>query len=142
MQITFRQGGRPARARLSTRFGPVDLWIGQLCESLIEPDRTHTLNVVKYGYHLAQAGVTEPALRWEYDGQVADHEAAWSRYHLQGPIELKLGAMPGPILSEVHLPTGWVPLQEVLRFCIVDLGVEPLSRDWRATLDRPSGRSG
>lgn len=29
-----------------------------------------------------------------------------------------------------HLPTGYVPFEEVLRFCIADLGVPPLAEDW------------
>lgn len=37
--------------------------------------------------------------------------------------------------SKVHLPTGVVPLQDVLRFAIADLEVEPLRDDWRAVLD-------
>jgi hypothetical protein len=37
-------------------------------------------------------------------------------------------------LNDLHLPTGWVPVEEVLRFCIVDLGVRPLGRDWNEVL--------
>jgi hypothetical protein len=28
--------------------------------------------------------------------------------------------------NDWHLPTGWVPIEEIIRFCIVDLGVPPL----------------
>ena len=38
------------------------------------------------------------------------------------------------LLNELHLPTGWVPIEEVLRFCIDDLGVRPLSPGWHETL--------
>jgi len=38
------------------------------------------------------------------------------------------------LLNDLHLPTGWVRLEEVLRFCIVDLGVRPLSPRWHEAL--------
>jgi hypothetical protein len=47
------------------------------------------------------------------------------------------GSLAGIDLSKAHLPTGVVPLQEILRFAIVDLGVEPLRGDWRAVLAAP-----
>jgi len=37
-------------------------------------------------------------------------------------------------LNDLHLPTGFVTVEEVLRFCIVDLAVKPLSDEWDATL--------
>lgn len=37
-------------------------------------------------------------------------------------------------LQHWHPPTGWVTLEEVLRFCIVDLGVIPLSDRWSQIL--------
>ena len=37
-------------------------------------------------------------------------------------------------LNDLHLPTGYVAFEEVLRFCIVDLHVRPLAEDWDQTL--------
>ncbi|HEX5166289.1 MAG TPA: hypothetical protein VFV93_12885 [Thermomicrobiales bacterium] len=51
----------------------------------------------------------------------------WCRNHLQGPIPIAIGGKRVS-LNDWHLPTGWVPIEEVIRFCIVDLGVEPLDR--------------
>jgi hypothetical protein len=39
-----------------------------------------------------------------------------------------------PIVG-LHLPTGFVALEDVLRFCIVDLGVNPLSDGWHDVLE-------
>ncbi len=34
-------------------------------------------------------------------------------------------------LDKAHVPTGWVTIEEVIRFLIVDLGVEPpCGSDW------------
>ena len=44
------------------------------------------------------------------------------------------GALQGINLAEAHLPTGPVVLPDVLRFAIVDLGVDPLRDDWREVL--------
>jgi hypothetical protein len=37
-------------------------------------------------------------------------------------------------LNDLHLPTGYVPFEEVLRFCIADLGVSPFAEDWDSVL--------
>ena len=132
MQVAFKQAGLPTQARLRTRFGRIDLWAGQLCQSTVGDDGLHTLNIVKYAYYLTSPGAHEPTLRWEYDGLTTDPDAQWCRHHLQGPVELPLAGGRRPRLNDFHLPTGWVPIGEVLRFCIVDLGVRPLSPDWEA----------
>jgi hypothetical protein len=36
-------------------------------------------------------------------------------------------------LNAWHLPTGWIAIEEVIRFCIVDLGVRPKA-GWQAVL--------
>jgi len=39
-------------------------------------------------------------------------------------------------LNDLHLPTGWVTIEEVIRFCIVDLGVPTNpAHDWDAVLE-------
>jgi hypothetical protein len=53
--------------------------------------------------------------------------------NLQGPILLSFG--PATVsLNSLHLPTGYVTLEDVIRFCIHDLGMPPLSADWDETL--------
>lgn len=132
IEVTFRQGGQPIRARLRTRFGPMGLYLGQVCEWVLKRDRLHQLRTVKYAYTLTPDGEDEPLLRWEYIRQ-PEPEALWCRHHLQGPVDLQLNRHTAS-LNDLHLPTGYVPFEEVLRFCIIDLGVRPLSRDWDRTL--------
>jgi hypothetical protein len=84
----------------------------------VSDDGLHTLNIVKYAYDLTSPGARERTLRWEYDGLTTDSEARWCRHHLQGPVELPLAGGHRPRLNDFHLPTGWVPIEEVLRFCV------------------------
>ena len=79
IEITFRQAGQPGQALLATRFGPLRLYLGQLCDGI--------------GRHAVS-------------------------------------------LNDLHLPTGYVAVEEILRFCIADLGVRLRSREWdRILLD-------
>jgi hypothetical protein len=33
-------------------------------------------------------------------------------------------------MNRAHAPSGWVTIEELLRFLIVDLGVVPVTRNW------------
>jgi len=80
-----------------------------------------------YGYTVTPHGDTQPVLRWEYDGHREDNPV-WSLNHLQGPIQITVGPTTLP-LNDWHLPTGWVTLEDIIRFCIVDLAAEYRHRD-------------
>lgn len=69
-------------------------------------------------------GRTMLAYHWH---PVGVSPVTWPHLHVSG-------SLAGIDLGKAHLPTGVVPLQDVLRFAIVDLGVEPLRDDWRAVL--------
>ena len=120
VQLAFRQGGRPIEAKLHTRFGMVGLHLAQTCEA--EPIRERKrqpqrLRTVAYRYTLTPAAADDPLLRWEYDKQLSPQ----CRHHLQGTVELMIGRQ-AVRLNDLHLPTGFTTIEEVLRFCIVDLG--------------------
>lgn len=132
IQVTFRQAGQPIEARLQTRFGPIRFSFFQVCESLKTPRGIHELRTIAYRYTLTPGEETEPLLRWEYV-KTPQADALWCRHHLQGPIEFQINGYTVP-LNALHMPTGYVPFEEVLRFCIVDLEVPPLSEDWDRVL--------
>lgn len=106
------------------------LAIGQNCGSVLTKEGPHQLVTVEYRYTLPPEGTDEPLLRWEY---VRQPDGPWCRHHLQGTVPLRIGRET-VTLNDLHLPTGYVTIEEVLRFCIVDLGVEPLAGDWDRTL--------
>lgn len=125
-QLAFRQGGGPVEAMLGTRFGRVGLYLGQTCESTVEGG-LHRLRTVSYRYTLRPEGAEDALLRWEYEKAP---EVPHCRHHLQGTPALEFGRAGTVSLNALHLPTGFTTIEEVLRFCIVDLGAAPLSEDW------------
>jgi hypothetical protein len=133
--IRFRSHGSPGIAVLQTVYGPMELYIGQLCESFIGDDRLHTLRIRSYRYAIFRARDTQPLMRWEFVRYPGD-DARYCRSHFQGPIRMGIVDRDGREgnLQSWHLPTGWVMIEEVLRFCIVDLGVTPLNDDWHRIL--------
>ncbi len=135
VQIAFRQAGLPVEVPLQTRFGPIGLYLGQVCDSVVGRDGFHTLRTIEYRYTLTPEGAPEPLLRWEYT-KFPPPDVEWCRHHLQGrPVQLNIHRYEVG-LNEIHLPTGYVTFEDVLRFCIVDLGVRPLHPDWSTILRR------
>ena len=133
VQLTFRQAGQPITARLATRFGWMGLYLGQVCESVVVSNGLHELRTVEYKYTLTPEGAREPLLRWEYI-RTPPADAQWCRHHLQGTVTLFQRDDQWTLLNDLHLPTGYVAFEDVLRFCIVDLGVVPLAHNWDQTL--------
>jgi hypothetical protein len=52
---------------------------------------------------------------------------------VQGPVELTMGPQKQS-LNNMHLPTGWVRFEEVMRFCIVDLEATQQTKRWNDAL--------
>jgi hypothetical protein len=133
-QVAFRQAGQPATAPLNTKFGPMNLYIGQLCDSVEVKGGGRQLFTTEYQYTLTLEGQPNALLRWEYTRTPPDG-GLWCRHHLQGPVEIPLGRGGAVSLNDLHLPTGYVTIEEVIRFCIVDLEAKVvLSSDWHAIL--------
>ncbi len=132
IHVTFRQAGLPVEAILQTDFGPIRFSFFQVCESVRTPGGLHELRTIAYRYSLAPGYETEPLVRWEYV-KTPPADALWCRHHLQGPVEVQIDGYELS-LNALHVPTGYVPFEEILRFCIVDLGVHPLSADWDRVL--------
>jgi hypothetical protein len=136
MLLTFRQSGKPIRARVKTKFGPMRLNVGHVCQGVVGANSQVRLVTVEYRYTLSRGDEEEPVLRWEYVKDWPDSaKSRWCRHHLQGDIALHFGT-DQVSLNNLHLPTGYVAIEEVIHFCIVDLGVKPLSPKWHATLNQ------
>ncbi|HTF36075.1 MAG TPA: hypothetical protein VK714_20510 [Myxococcota bacterium] len=109
------------------------LYLGQRCETRLV-DGEHQVATLSYQYKLYASGTFTPGderealLRWEYLKHWPTDEDRWCRHHVQGPVNLGLG--DGVLLKDLHLPTGYVVIEDVIRFCVADLGVHPLSDGW------------
>jgi hypothetical protein len=108
--------------------GPIYFSLAQLLDTERNPKtKRQELRTRKYWYHLKDTRDGEAAIRWEYDPAVMPR----CRNHVQfsGPAFVFAGA---PLdLKHLHLPTGWVLMEEVFRFLISELGVRaPCGEGW------------
>ncbi len=118
---------------IRTSYGPMELDLRQTCDPVTDEETgLLTLRTTAYRYTVAPEGDPEPLLRWEFVRFPANPDAAWCRHHFQGPIRLGIQNREGDEanLNRRHLPTSGVATEDVLRFCIADLGVQPLIDDW------------
>lgn len=61
------------------------------------------------------------AFHWHPQSRVS-----WPHLHVRAGVE--------PALATAHIPTGRVPLEDIVRMLIDDLGARPLRDDWRDVL--------
>jgi hypothetical protein len=133
--IGFRQAGIPTTAKLRTRFGEMLLSVGLLCGAARIRQNWFRLFVSEYRYTLTPKESDDPLWRWEYVKNWPRETDRWCRHHVQGDVPIAIGRIRTS-LNDLHLPTGYVTLEEVIRFCLTDLRVRPLSRDWHDILQR------
>lgn len=122
MVFSFRER-EPVAVPIETSFGRLYLYLGQLLEAVPEAQRFR-LRTRRYWYRLQAAPelTAQALLRWEYDTDAP--RSGPPRHHVQMPAYLAAGS--GRLdLDKIHLPTGWVTMEEVIRFAIVELGVKP-----------------
>lgn len=118
---------------LDTNLGTVHLYLGQTLQAQ-KVDSGYRLRTVAYYYKLfsetgTPASQAEPMFRWEYAVQQGPI-AGPCRNHFQiGRVDGRALTPPlgaGKIdLNRVHLPTGWVLIEEVFRFLIHELEMKP-----------------
>ena len=123
-RISFRRGGYSSATTLTSRYGPIGLYIRQTLDANEGQQERVRLRVIDYQYTITPLGADDPLFRWEFV-RFPSSGSFWCRNHLQGPIDIGVGGRMVN-LNDWHLPTGWGPIEEVIRFGIVDLGVPPL----------------
>jgi hypothetical protein len=77
-----------------------------------------------------------PALvRWEYNSREF-RTSPFPRHHIQ--VQAKVESFAGGVLdlNKIHLPSGWITVEEVVRFLITELKVKPFSDDWDDLLQK------
>lgn len=121
--LSFRAGSRVATP-IDTRHGQLYFYLGQALEA-VEENRLFRLKTRAYWYRLQHSpeAKSKAVIRWEYDSTTATHRHA--RHHAQLDATVTLGDSALEF-NKAHLPTGWVTIEEVIRFLIVDLGMQPL----------------
>lgn len=133
-QISFRENNEAIVAPLRN-VNDLFLYIGQTLRVSQQPDKTWKLRTTEYRYRIqgTQDIKDDDCLRWEYvSREVRDNAYCRHHLHLQGDYEL--GDRRRVPLADVHIPTGWVTVEEIIRFMITDLKVPSKSGDWEKLL--------
>ena len=134
MMIGFRETGGPVAVPVKTKsHGTLLLSMHQNVRAVAHKTLGFELQTTKYRYALASSLEEEAPIRWEYDKFLEDGKRH-CRNHLQGTMTIRLGG-GGISLKKSHLPTGWVLIEDVIRFLIVDLGVKAKESGWHDVLE-------
>lgn len=152
--IHLRWCGQPASTRAALEFvnrddgvaaclplrtsghGTLYLAIRQSLLAELDEDGKYILKTAGYSYRLLEENypTAKALIRWEYVGdRAAPH--AYCRHHVHTRSKLPL---KGVYLDfdRLHTPSGWVTIEEVIRFAIHDLDARAARDDWPKTLER------
>jgi hypothetical protein len=89
-----------------------------------------TASTVEYVYELGdQSGDLIAAWHWHPTTTRPDDKSQWPHLHAHGARETLA-------LHKLHLPTGRVSIEAVVRFLIEDLDVTPQRSDWERVLEQ------
>jgi len=132
--VEFWQNGRPVCVRVGRGY---HLYVGQTLEAIEETRSRYRLKTVAYAYRIAEGPSFDDRclFRWEYNAREYKDSLA-PRHHLHIPAQLRCSGNRILDTEELHIPTGWITVEEVIRFLIQELDVKPKSKNWDALLCR------
>lgn len=136
IQLSFREN-QPVAAPIAARYGRLYFYLAQLLEAVHEEDGQHRLRTLQYWYRLQTevSPQTQATIRWEYVR--AAPRNGYERHHVQVPATVPLSSEHSLDLNKIHMPTGWVTIESIIRFLIVDLGFNPPCGDeWPNILEK------
>jgi hypothetical protein len=117
---------------------PWHLFIGQLLRAVALPrSEGYVLKTQRYEYRiqLKESIAEEAVVRFEYVSDEAEPTFQYCRNHIQfhkDYHDLRRDFSP----AKLHIPSGWVTIENVVRFLLTELAAKPLRRDWREVLAR------
>ncbi len=110
--------------------GGLFLAVSQQLEVEAQPDKMWRLRTMEYNYHLLEGPSPDSRwiIRWEYKSHSRQrNEHPRHHVHLATIIDTPAGKMD---FDKLHLSTGWVTIEEVIRFLIAEVGVKPKAHNW------------
>jgi hypothetical protein len=111
------------------------LYVGQILASVRDQARFR-LRTLAYAYRVAEGpSFDDPCLfRWEYNS-LEDRPSLSPRHHLHLPAKISCFDRRRFLDAEkLHIPSGWVTVEEIIRFLIQELRVKSKSRNWNELL--------
>lgn len=119
----------------TTGYGSLYLAVRQSLLAELDGDK-YILKTAGYSYRLLDEDypTAKALIRWEYVGdRAAPH--AYCRHHVQTRSKVPVQDVYLDF-DRLHTPTGWVTIEEVIRFVIHDLGARRARDDWPKALER------
>jgi hypothetical protein len=108
-------------------------WYLSLSQRLqaVPEGKEYTLRILEYQYRVQRTPSVEDEaeVRFEYVSRLVDPDFPYSCHHVQlhrDYHEVRQGFSP----QKLHIPTGGVTVEDVIRFLVTDLGVPPLIETW------------
>jgi hypothetical protein len=125
---------RRRRADSGHRLDPVHLYVLIGYRIITSSSSQRRVVTVSYQYVISDQQQRELlAFHWHPEGISVERDP---HVHI-GPGIVNAGAGDlGKVFSNIHIPTGHVPLARVVRMLITEFGVEPNRQDWDAVLSR------
>ena len=126
---------------INTTYGKLYFWLAQSLECSYSPkdpaNRRYRLSTREYWYRLQTTDALDGSslIRWEY--MSPQHERyqgkrwCWRHLQLDAAKDLSGGRMN---FDRLHTPSGYVVIEDVIRFLIHDLRVRAPSKNWHDML--------
>ena len=142
--LKFPQGDDAISVPVETKLGTLYVYLRQqLSAEWIEEKDQYRLTTKRYWYRLCKNQDSQELIRWEYrkrDREI-NNSTCRNHVHIHGGGAFSLESNQKLPVSRLHLPTGWVTMEEILRFLIVDLGFSPLcGEEWPQILGASEAR--
>ena len=130
----FDARSRPVAVRLPSSF-----WYLSLRQDLqaVPGKEGYELRTLQYAYRIQRTPSIqdEAEVRFEYVSHELDPSARWCRHHVQFHRDYQ-NVRDSFSPNKLHIPTGSVTVEDVIRFLITDLGVPPLIETWDGELKK------
>lgn len=135
--LQFRESGESIAVSVSRG---IHLYLAQTLDAdANEEEKSYRLRTLAYSYRISDGPNRTDTwlIRWEYNSRdLAEHaETLHPRHHCHINTELSFCNRPCDLVG-LHIATGWVTIEEVIRFLIKELEVKPKSQNWDVLLQQ------
>jgi hypothetical protein len=110
------------------------LFIGQTLEA-VKDGKRYRLRTLAYAYRITEGPSFDDRclFRWEYNSREYKESLA-PRHHLHFPATLRCAGNRILDTEALHIPSGWITIEEIIRFLVHELEVKPKSNNWDTLL--------
>ena len=132
--LEFRQGEED-QIRCAKVGGGYHLFLAQTLEAeetVVNGLQKYRLRTLRYAYRITEGPTLDSRwlIRWEYESPKI-RPLLRPRHHIHINTGVNcFGDRFTLNCSELHVPSGWIAIEEVIRFLIQELGLDPKSPDW------------